>query len=188
MNQVLWATKKATGKRTEGDFYATPPECVMALLPHIKDFSEIIWEPACGDGAISKVLLAAGRCVVSTDLTDYGYSHMRELNFLTCLSARSDSIVTNPPYSVAEQFIRKAFDLKCTHIAMLLKSNFWHAKRGGLFEQHPPSQILPLAWRPDFTGAGSPFLDVAWNVWRPFDRSARVTRLIRPKAHMEKAA
>jgi hypothetical protein len=177
MNQVVWATKlNAAGTRAEDDFYATPHECVTALLPHIEDFPQIIWEPACGDGSISRILLANDRYVISSDIVNRGYPHTRELDFLAPYCAPyGDTIVTNPPYKHAEAFIRKAFELRCTHIAMLLKSNFWHARRGGLFEQHPPSQVLPLAWRPDFTGAGSPFLDVVWTVWRPVRRD-RVSR------------
>lgn len=47
----------AAGKRRPGDFYPTPRECVYALM----DFLDLpkymeIWEPACGDGAITKAL------------------------------------------------------------------------------------------------------------------------------------
>jgi len=45
---------------------------VRALLS-VETFEGSIWEPACGDGAISKVLLAAGFDVVSTDLIDRGF-------------------------------------------------------------------------------------------------------------------
>jgi hypothetical protein len=181
MNQVVWATKATPpGERAKDDFYATPAECVVALLPHIEDFPDAIWEPACGDGAISKVLMTAHQSVFSSDIVDRGYPFALTKDFLKEeVAARRFGIVTNPPYKHAEAFIRQAFELGCTHIAMLLKSNFWHARRGDLFEQHTPSEILPLTWRPDFTGGGSPFLDVAWNIWRPGCSAARVTRLVR---------
>ena len=59
-------------RRVPHDFYPTPPEAVRALLS-VETFEGSIWEPACGDGAISKVLLEAGHEVVSTDLIDRGY-------------------------------------------------------------------------------------------------------------------
>lgn len=59
-------------RRVPHDFYPTPPEAVRALLS-VEAFEGSIWEPACGDGAISKVLLAAGFDVVSTDLIDRGF-------------------------------------------------------------------------------------------------------------------
>lgn len=59
-------------RRVPHDFYPTPPEAVRALLS-VETFTGSIWEPACGDGAISKVLIEAGFEVVSTDLIDRGF-------------------------------------------------------------------------------------------------------------------
>jgi hypothetical protein len=39
-------------------------------LLSVERFDGDIWEPACGDGAISKELIKAGYTVVSTDLID----------------------------------------------------------------------------------------------------------------------
>ena len=52
------------------DFYATPPECTEALINALPDMftNKIIWEPACGNGAISGVFLRRGFSVQSTDL------------------------------------------------------------------------------------------------------------------------
>ena len=58
--------------RVPFDFYATPPEATRALLS-VEDFDGLVWEPACGHGAISRVLVNAGYSVVSTDLIDRGY-------------------------------------------------------------------------------------------------------------------
>lgn len=78
------------------DFYPTPPEATRALLS-VERFSGTIWEPACGDGAISKVLLAHGYSVVSTDLIYRGFG-TGGVNFLTQTQTRARNIVTNPPY------------------------------------------------------------------------------------------
>ena len=45
--------------RQKDDFYPTPPEGTEALLSAVS-FNGPIWEPACGDGAISRALEAAG--------------------------------------------------------------------------------------------------------------------------------
>jgi len=58
--------------RERDDFYPTPPAGTRALL-EVESFTGPIWEPACGDGAISKVLESAGHQVISTDLIDRGY-------------------------------------------------------------------------------------------------------------------
>ena len=73
-------------------------------------------------------------------------------------------IVATPPATMAE--LQSPF-------AMLLKAQYWHAaKRMALFEEIPPSYILPLTWRPDFFfkerekgSGGSPLMDVMWCVW-----------------------
>lgn len=55
------------------DFYPTPSWATKALIDH-EDFEGSIWEPACGDGAISKTLEGyGGYDVTSTDLYDRGY-------------------------------------------------------------------------------------------------------------------
>jgi hypothetical protein len=46
-------------RRIPNEFYPTPPETVRALLP-VDSFDGSIWDPACGEGAIAKVLAASG--------------------------------------------------------------------------------------------------------------------------------
>ena len=68
----LGASNHAQGKRESNDYYATEPRAVELLLEREK-FCNNIWEPACGEGHISKVLLAHGYKVLSTDLVNRGY-------------------------------------------------------------------------------------------------------------------
>ena len=53
-------------------FYPTPPEATQALLDREK-FIGNVYECACGDGAMSKVLIKNGYNVYSSDLIDRGY-------------------------------------------------------------------------------------------------------------------
>lgn len=154
------------GKRRADDFYPTPPEatealCLAGLLdPAMKD----AWEPACGDGAMARVLLRHGYEVVATDLVDRGFGHVQD--FLKTTAPLADTIITNPPFNLAEAFIRHANEIGTSQIAMLLKSTFWHAaKRIPLFNKYPPAVIAPLTWRLDFTGGGAPTMDCVWVVW-----------------------
>lgn len=80
-----------------------------------------------------------------------------------------DWIITNPPFSIADKFIRRCYEHE-KPFALLLKSQYWHAaKRFDLFWDITPSYILSLTWRPDFLfkerGNGSPLMDVMWCVW-----------------------
>jgi hypothetical protein len=88
-----------SGYAREGrDFYATPHWVTEALLKHIR-FRGAIWEPCCGDGAMSAVLEAHGYDVISTDITDRGFG-TPGVDFLAAgrMWPRCRSIVTNPPY------------------------------------------------------------------------------------------
>ena len=172
MSDKLFGSRIAGGNtaygRKESDFYPTPPECTHALL----DFLDLpagtkIWEPAAGGGHIVNVLRGRGYEVRATDIqtgTDFLQTEGTE---------GAEWIITNPPFSLAEEFILKALkyrrEEKC-YFALLLKANYWNAKkRLALFEHCPPSWILPLTWRPDFLfkerGGGSPLMDVSWMVW-----------------------
>jgi hypothetical protein len=156
------------GKRRELDFYPTPPLATIALLPHIKTFPHEVWEPACGDGAISAILEDAGFFVISQDLVDRGYIGTKTGDFLEREFNSARAIVTNPPFNLAHEFIAHAHKLNVEHIAMLLKADFWNAKcRQELWDTRPPSEILGLTWRLDFTGAGRPHRNCIWCIWRP---------------------
>ena len=89
--------------RPDNDFYPTSPDAVEALLM-VEKFDGPIWEPACGDGAICKVLEANGYTVVATDLIDRGYGESPH-DFLTS-NLTCDNIITNPPFILAEDFIK----------------------------------------------------------------------------------
>ena len=64
------------GDRQRDDYYATPAATTRALLS-VESFDGDIWEPACGEGHISKELKRAGYNVKSTDLIDRGFGTVR---------------------------------------------------------------------------------------------------------------
>lgn len=112
--------------RAAYEYYPTPPEAVRALLS-VEQFDGSVWEPACGEGHISKVLQSAGLEVVSTDLIDYGFGEGCR-DFLSARSPEAKHIITNPPYGkgLADAFVRKSLAF-CREtggsVAMLIKSN-----------------------------------------------------------------
>lgn len=168
----------AHGKRRPFDYYATPPECTEALINFLHlDKWKVIWEPAAGEGNITSVLAERGYTVLSSDI-------QTGTDFLTITEPPVyDYIITNPPFSLAEQFIRKAASFK-KPFAYLLKSQYWNSgKRRELFFETRPRYILPLTWRPDFTGQGASMMDVMWVVWGgyPEDYGTRYYPLKRPE-------
>ena len=94
-----------------------------------------------------------------------------------------DWIITNPPFSLSEAFIRKAYGYR-KPFAMLLKCQYWHAAgRLQLFKECTPDIIAPLTWRPDFRfkdegNHGAPLMDMMWCIWLPRIHKTGTTRYI----------
>lgn len=168
--------------RIEDDFYPTPTWCVDALLnalsptPFNLDIEEPMWEPACGDGAISKALEAYGFEVDSSDLIDRGFGQ-GGVDFLETRSIPGphayDALVTNPPYDMAEKFVRHGLTFvesgKVQIMAMLLRNEWDSAKsRNDLFlrKNHFAGKVI-LTSRPKWIAGstGSPRHNYAWFLW-----------------------
>ena len=173
-------------KRRALDFYPTPPEVTHALMLFIRLNRCVVWEPACGDGAMARVIASYGHKLLASDIRETGVGK-GGIDFLQ-INHPCAAIITNPPFDLSELFIRHALKQTDT-VAMLLKSQYWHAaKRKELFREHTPALILPLTWRPDFLNGdrgGSPTMDVIWTVWMPGDTSARYVPLDRPKRNVK---
>lgn len=112
-----FSCNNVTGKRKESDFYETPYSLTKLFLDK-EPISGLVLEPACGNGAIVKVL------------RDYGIepiSYDKEKDFFT-EDRHFDWIITNPPFSLAFEFIQKA---KCCadNIAFLLPLSYLHGKK-----------------------------------------------------------
>lgn len=180
MDALNLANNSIISKRRELDFYPTPPDVTHALMRFLKLETSLILEPACGDGAMSEVLKQYGHNVVSSDIRHTGYGD-GGVDFLKT-SAYYDAIITNPPFNVSEEFIRHALT-QAGIVAMVLKSQFWHAKkRLMLFNEFPPAYVLPLTWRPDFMGGergGAPTMEVRWTVWVKGDTDTKYRLLTR---------
>ncbi len=154
------------------DYYATEPKAVELLLQE-ETFDENIWEPACGEGHISKVLETHGYNVWSTDLIDRGYGDQSGLDFLESGFEADCDIITNPPYRYAKEFVEKA--LECVtnghKVAMLLRLTFLEGQsRRDLFHNNPPQTVyvsssrLQCAKNGKFEGKS--MVAYAWFVWQ----------------------
>jgi hypothetical protein len=155
--------------RPAEDFDPTPRNAVEALLA-VESFPGLVWEPACGDGAICKILEETGHTVRATDLIDRGYGEGNRDFFTEFQTA--NHIITNPPYKYAEQFVRHSLRLTDGKVAMLLKLQFLEGvKRKKLFEEYPPKAVYVFSHRLKMTREGtgskksSSMLAFAWFVW-----------------------
>jgi len=133
------------GKPEIDNFYVTPRNAVVSLLK-AEQFEGTIFEPACGNGAISEVLIEHGYNVISSDLVDRGYGITGE-NFFTS-QIRCDNIITNPPYDLGQEFIEHALRVTTNKVAMLMKLNFLEGiKRKKMFENSPLKPVYVFSKR-----------------------------------------
>ena len=156
----------ARNNRIAHDFYPTPEIATVSFLEREK-FEGEIWEPACGDGAMSRVIERYGYPVKSTDLIDRGYG-VGEVDFLRS-KERANNIMTNPPFSLANKFIHHALTHADKKVAMLLRLNFLESKtRKKFFTEFPFARIYVFAERVPFRvnpQSGSNAIAFAWFVW-----------------------
>ena len=171
----LSASNHTDENRQLNDYYATEPKAAELLL-ELETFNNKIWEPACGEGHISEVLIKHKYNVVSSDLIDRGYGKS-DIDFLSIdnLSFNGD-IITNPPFKYCKEFVEKALQIIPigNKVAMFLKLQFMESKgRKELFITNPPKVIyvsssrLLCAKNGNFIAANKDGSAVAyaWYIW-----------------------
>jgi hypothetical protein len=155
--------------RSAHDFYPTPPLATESLLEK-EQFSGTVFEPACGEGAISKILVGQGFNVTSSDLIDRGYG-ATGVDFLSFAGLKYDNIITNPPYCLAERFLEVALETANHKVAFLLKLAFLEGiKRQKIFLATPIARVYVFSKRLSFYRDGkktknSGMMAFAWFVW-----------------------
>lgn len=141
-----WIAIAGRTKNDGIDFYSTPEWCVRKLLEY-ETFEWPILEPCSWKWAISKVL-EEKYTVISQDLrTDEWVYGKRWVDFFTHTSMYP-TIVTNPPYFCAKDFILHSLEISDT-VCVLLKLQFLESiDRYDFFKSTPLSHIYVLSKRP----------------------------------------
>jgi hypothetical protein len=168
-------------QRKERDFYPTQPWVTEALCQAVEfDNRGILWEPACGDGRMAKVLDRWHAAVVSSDIADYGYGETG-IDFLDPSSfawlqnlrvGKIAAIVTNPPFDYAVSFILRALELtrEARGKVAIVQRHEFDAPRSNhsLFQAPIPfAAKLILHNRPRWSDddKASPRFPYAWYLW-----------------------
>lgn len=165
-------SSRKNGEREVNDFYPTPHFVTEELLKREK-FDGNIWEPACGRGDISKVLIDNGYSVYSSDLIDRGYGD-GNIDFINNTSFKKfDNIITNPPYKYALEFVNSAKKHSNKKIALFLKTVFLESeKRYDMFQdtEFPLARIYQFSKRVALNKniidtSKSGMIAYAWYIW-----------------------
>jgi hypothetical protein len=110
------------GQRKKSDFYETPYSMTEQLWES-EDFNRTeAHDPACGNGAIGKVLKHYFFDFFQNDIK-YGE------DFLKSNVIQATNIITNPPFSLAHEFIQKAKSIFTDKIAFLLPLSYLHGQK-----------------------------------------------------------
>ena len=162
--------------KTSLDNFPTPPWATRALLEQVlgteKLETQTCIEPACGAGHMSKVLKEYFKKVISADVYDYGYGFVQ--NFLSAPKGIEpiDWLITNPPFNLAEEFIRKGLAETSRGVAVLTRTVFLESigRYERLFEKQPPNIVAQFSERvPMVKGRLNPKASTAtgycWLVW-----------------------
>lgn len=166
------------GDRRPDDNYSTPAWCARAILPHLRIWDgTTILDPCCGKGAIFDTVEAY--CdAVSVESRGIGLvpnlvgieidrkrsiqarSRTRERK-IVCADAltlkpwpkpKPNLILTNPPYSLALEFLNRSLDevSKDGEVAFLLRIGFLGSKERMEWHRVHTCDIYQLSKRPEF--------------------------------------
>ncbi len=169
----LGASNHSKYERQAEDYYATDPIAVKLLLEVEPQLSNI-WECACGEGHLAKVIAEQGKLHKATDLINRGYGNVEDF-LLNKEPYHHGDIVTNPPYIKAVEFVKHAIDKVDTgrYVCMFLKVLFLESQsRKELFTKYPPKVIyvsssrINCAKNGDFETYNSGAIAYAWYVWQ----------------------
>jgi hypothetical protein len=127
--------KRSDFERKKLDFYPTPAEAVLPLLPHVNNRLTFC-EPCAGDGALIKHLRNAGlQCVAAYDVEprqDWIIRH--DASFLMEKHVNdADAIITNPPWdrTPLHQIIERCAMIRPTWL--LFDADWMHTKQASSY-------------------------------------------------------
>jgi hypothetical protein len=169
-------------ERLKDDAYETPDWLIEAILPFIlpqkwpdpKQTFNIL-EPACGSGkiitAIERSSSPASLCIDGLDIRDVGVGRVGDF-LKEVANPFYDLIITNPPYSLAKEFICHALDFRrniTSTVCFLLRLNFLGSQKRGEWLRDMTPSIYVTPRRPSFvavkTKNSTDATEYAWFIW-----------------------
>jgi SAM-dependent methyltransferase len=159
---------KSTRGRHVRDFYTTPIELAISAMHKFAGDEGILYkdmyglDAGCGTGVwglanISMPNKLADGIDINPQVIEIAKSVYDEIitgDFLDYGQDGYDVVFGNPPYSLAEEFIRHSLDLVVPngYVYFLLRLSFLEGiKRGkGFFQEYPPKIVYVCSRRPSF--------------------------------------
>lgn len=165
------------------DDFPTPPWATRALCRLIQNqyrvWTKTAREPAANRGHMVKPLNEYFYTVEASDIFDYGAGFPVQDYLFGPPPPMVDWTITNPPFRLADQFIRRAIETSREGVAVIVRSAFLEGvgRYNSLFTEHRPSQILQFSERVvmhkgKLSPNGSTATAYCWIVW---ERDAKGT-------------
>jgi len=143
------------------DEYYTPSEAIYPLLSYLpKD--KIYWECTdFGGSNITKVLKENGFKVISTGKLKDGFDFLKDTP-----DFEFDIIITNPPYSLKNAFLKKCYEYNKPFALLLPIHTLEGVERGKLFRKYG-IQVLVLDKRIQFMkNKKGVWFNTSWFCWK----------------------
>jgi len=145
-------------KSRSSDEFGTPEIAINCLVPYLPE-SWAIWECAWGNGSLAKHLSKRGYNVVGNP----------DWDFFTFEPEHYSCIVTNPPYSLNDEFLERCYILDKPFALLMPLTALEGKKRGSLYNLYGIQLIIPNK-RINFitpTGeGGGAWFQTAWFTWK----------------------
>jgi hypothetical protein len=137
------------------DYFPTPPFATRALCRFLGELGHDLpaleaWEPACGEMHMVRPLAEHFAAVRASDVHRYGSEHaLIDFTVTGRSEPRTDWVISNPPFVLAEAFIRTGLAVARAGVAMLLRGAFLEGQErcAGLFRDRPPDYVLQFSER-----------------------------------------
>ncbi len=176
----LGASNHSAHQRADHDYYATDPIALELLAKKI-NLPRVICEPACGEGHLAKWLTDHGYKVYASDIVDRGYGQVQDFFTMEQLPADCKTILTNPPYKYAMEFVLHALKILPEYglCIMFLKTTFLEGikRYKNLFKDNPPCIVAQFKQRIQCALNGnfekyttSSAAAYAWFIWQKSER------------------
>ncbi|MBP3707118.1 MAG: NAD(P)-dependent oxidoreductase [Clostridia bacterium] len=183
--KMLAASNHAEVEREKRDFYATDPMAV-AMLSEKFTIPKNIVEVSAGEGHLSEMLKQLGHSVLSYDIVQRNYPLDKVCDFFTIQELpKGYSVLTNPPYAMAKEFVEHALNLidEGEYVIMFLKTTFLESKgRKSLFEKFPPkyvyvhSERIICAKNAEFENVSGSAVSYSWFIWQKGSKTEPIIR------------
>ena len=137
MANTLLNAKIDYSKRGAFDELYTPDIAIQMIIPYIPKHIKTVWEcTAHEESKIVNILRNCGYEVISTHIKD-GY------NFFNYVPKHFDMTITNPPYSLKDDFLARGFQLGKPFMFLLPLTTLEGSKRSKMFRENKIQLIIP---------------------------------------------